>query len=190
MKTYTLKDIAEQKNASVEDIKAYLANERGYILTKTSDQPLSPSEIKLIDPVLYFKLQHPTSKSKKDQTAESQSEEGMNSEKQIFQDSDNQSSQEIQVVETEKQTNALAGMKLSTAGKYFHKSWNDIAKFLLEKGMPITVDKEYQLSDEQYDALKAEFGMPEKKNIQKQKSGEYFGVVHFYYYRVNNFGIL
>ena len=190
MKTYTLKDIAELKNASVEDIMAYLANERGYILTKTSDQPLSPSEIKLIDPVLYFKLQHPTSKSKKDQTAESQSEEGLNSETENLQDSENQLSQETQVEETEKQTNALAGMKLSKAGKYFHQSWNDIAKFLLEKGMPIIVDKEYRLSDEQYDALKAEFGIPKKKLIQKQKSGEYFGVVHFYDYRVNHFGIL
>lgn len=150
MKTYTLKDIAALKNASVEDITAYLANERDYILTKTSDQPLSPSEIKLIDPILYFKLQHPTSNSKKDQTAESQSEEGLNSEKENLQDSENQLSQELQVEEIEKQTNALAGMKLSKAGKYFHKSWNDIAKFLLEKGMPITVDKEYQLSDEQY----------------------------------------
>ena len=31
MKTYTLKDIAALKNASVEDITAYLANERDYI---------------------------------------------------------------------------------------------------------------------------------------------------------------
>lgn len=190
MKTYTLKDIAELKNASVEDIMAYLANERGYILTKTSDQPLSPSEIKLIDPVMYFKLQHPTSKSKKDQTVESQSEEGLNSETENLQDSENQLSQETQVEETEKQTNALAGMKLSKAGKYFHQSWNDIAKFLLEKGMPIIVDKEYQLSDKQYDALKAEFGVSEKKLIPKQKSGEYFGVVHFYDYLVNHFGFL
>lgn len=190
MKTYTLKDIAALKNASVEDITAYLANERDYILTKTSDQPLSPSEIKLIDPILYFKLQHPTSNSKKDQTAESQSEEGLNSEKENLQDSENQLSQELQVEEIEKQTNALAGMKLSKAGKYFHQSWNDIAKFLLEKGMPIIVDKEYQLSDEQYDALKAEFGVPEKKLIPKQKSGEYFGVVHFYDYLVNHFGFL
>ena len=186
MKTYTLNDIANLKNATVDEIREYLKTTHNYVLNKQSDQPLSPSEIKVIDPVLFFDLQHPKSKNNKEKKTESLNEESLNVEITEHETS------KIQVLE-EPNSNQIAiqvGMKLSKASKFFHKSWNDIAKFLLEKGMPIMVDKEYRLSDEQYDALKAEFGIPKKKLIQKQKCGEYFGVVHFYDYLVNHFGIL
>ena len=179
MKTYTLNDIANLKNATVDEIKEHLKTTHNYVLNKQLDQPLSPSEIKLIDPVLFFDLQYPKSKNNKEKKTESLNKESLNVE------ITEHKTPKIQVLE-EPNSNQIAiqvGMKLSKASKFFHKSWNDIAKFLLEKGMPIMVDKEYRLSDEQYDALKAEFGM-------KQKSGEYFGVVHFYDYRVNHFGIL
>lgn len=57
MKEYTLNDIAQMKESTAQEIIDYLQS-KGYAFTKSPDQPLTPSEIKLIDPLLFFKLQH------------------------------------------------------------------------------------------------------------------------------------
>lgn len=177
MQEYTLNDIAQLKKSTSQEIIDYLKIQ-GYTFTKSPDTPLTPSEIKLIDPILYFKLQHKTRTSRPQiQQKAEKKEDGL----------------EIPNAETE----AQKGMKLIKACKYFNQQWATIVEFLALSGMPILEDAKSRLTDEQYDALKKQFGKsrPQKFHfddilLDSDTNIEYIGIVHFYDDWKNYFGFI
>lgn len=177
MQEYTLNDIAQLKKSTSQEIIDYLKIQ-GYTFTKSPGTPLTPSEIKLIDPILYFKLQHKTRTSRPQiQQKAEKKEDGL----------------EIPNAETE----AQKGMKLIKACKYFNQQWATIVEFLALSGMPILEDAKSRLTDEQYDALKKQFGKsrPQKFHfddilLDSDTNIEYIGIVHFYDDRINYFGFI
>lgn len=178
MQEYTLNDIAQLKKSTSQEIIDYLKI-RGYTFTKSPDTPLTPSEIKLIDPILYFKLQHKTRTSRPQiQQKAEKKEDGL----------------EIPNAETE----AQKGMKLIKACKYFNQQWATIVEFLALSGMPILEDAKSRLTDEQYDALVAHYGKTRRPKISPfddvllthNSYEEYIGGVVFYDAYRNNYGYL
>ena len=138
MKEYTLNDIAQLKDSNPQEIIDYLQS-KGYAFTKSPDQPLTPNEIKQIDPILFFKLQHEPRTPRPQIQQETEKKE------------DN-----VEVPHTEAE--APKGMKLIKACRYFNQQWATIVEFLALSGMPIVEEPTYRLTDEQYDALKKQFG--------------------------------
>ncbi|MBR1381379.1 MAG: DEAD/DEAH box helicase [Paludibacteraceae bacterium] len=177
MKEYTLNDIAQMKESTPQEIIDYLQS-KGYAFTKSPDQSLTPSEIKQIDPILFFKLQHEPRTPRPQIQQEAEKKE------------DN-----IEVTSTE--TEAPKGMKLIKACRYFNQQWATIVEFLALSGMPIVEEPTSRLTDEQYDALKKQFGKsrPQKFHfddilLDSDTNIEYIGIVHFYDDWKNYFGFI
>ena len=177
MKEYTLNDIAQIKESTAQEIIDYLQS-KGYAFTKSPDQPLTPSEIKLIDPILFFKLQHePRTPRPQTQPAEEK--------------------KEIAVETPTAETELPKGMKLMKACRYFNQPSATIVEFLALSGMPVIDDPTSRLTDEQYDALKKQFGKTKPKKfhfddilLDSDTFVEFIGIVHFYDDRKNHFGFL
>ena len=219
MKTYTLNDIAKLKNATVNEIKEYLKTARGYVLNKTPDLPLSPSEIKLIDPILFFNLQHPTPKvkKKKDDTDVQSIQEGQNeiedapttlpnhdhSQKSI---DTSKPKLEEKLVLSVASSNVVRGMKIAKASKRFNLSSVEIkqilekaglfSKEMLVQGDGIRFNHQYQLTDEQYDLLKASAKPPVARTLPyddvlfaANEYPVYIGYVLFYDHKKNDKGL-
>lgn len=177
MKEYTLNDIAQLKESTPQEIIDYLQS-KGYAFTKSPDQPLTPSEIKQIDPILFFKLQHEPRTPRPQIQQETEKKE------------DN-----VEVPRTEAE--APKGMKLIKACRYFNQQWATIVEFLALSGMPIVEEPTSRLTDEQYDALKKQFGKsrPQKFHfddilLDSDTNIEYIGIVHFYDDWKNYFGFI
>lgn len=177
MKEYTLNDIAELKESTSHEIIAYL-HSKGYAFTKSPDQPLTPSEIKQIDPILFFQLKHEPRTPRPQIQQETEKKE------------DN-----VEVPRTEAE--APKGMKLIKACRYFNQQWASIVEFLALSGMPIVEEPTSRLTDEQYDALKKQFGKsrPQKFHfddilLDSDTNIEYIGIIHFYDDWKNYFGFI
>ncbi len=177
MKTYTLNDIAHIKESTSQEIIDYLQS-KGYAFTKSSDQPLTPSEIKLIDPILFFKLQH-EARTPRQQTQPTEEKK------------------EVEVETPSTETELPKGMKLIKACRYFNQPMATIVEFLALSGIPVTEDPSSRLTDEQYDALKKQYGKSKPKKfhfddilLDSDTNIEYIGIVHFYDDWKNHFGFL
>lgn len=177
MKIYTLHNIAQLKKSPPQEIIDYLQS-KGYAFTKSPDQPLTPSEIKLIDPILFFKLQHePRTPRQQTQPTEEK--------------------KEVEVETPSTETELPKGMKLIKACRYFNQPMATIVEFLALSGMPIVEEPTSRLTDEQYDALKKQFGKsrPQKFHfddilLDSDTNIEYIGIVHFYDDWKNYFGFI
>lgn len=203
----SIKEYILAKNSTIDEFLMY-ARTKGLSLSDNPDYILSPSELKLIDPIFSFQLKSAQRRSKSVLPQEkpfpisevpSSEDVAVSDDKPISQEL---SSSKISVPSSGVPSSPVEkkGMKLAKAGKYFNQSWEEISNYLSSVDIPILVSPQTRLTDEQYDALLSHFG----KAVKAPKmllpfddvlcSGEgantYIGVVQFYDGYRNHFGYL
>ncbi len=205
MKEYTLNDIAQMKESTPQEIIDYLQS-KGYAFTKSPDQPLTPSEIKLIDPILFFKLQHVLR----------------------IQRPKTQETEEIQTDIREQETSSSktgSKIKLIKASKTLNVGMHELVDICNRLGHPVALDPNERLPHDLYMRIAQEVhpdmpteGIEHNSDSTKQQENtssnqkkdkptskkfhfddillddnnniEYIGIVHFYDDYKNHFGYL
>ncbi|MGN0236281.1 MAG: DEAD/DEAH box helicase [Paludibacteraceae bacterium] len=184
----TIKEYILVKDSTIEEFITY-AQKKGILLKADPNYLISPSELKVVDPVFYFQLRFPRRDLKellsKNISSQPLSQKGTTTEEKDV---------------PEKYALDKQGMKLIKAGKYFGLSWDKISTYLDSIGLPIVLSPSTRLSDEQYDALNAHWGKAVKPSqlrlpfddilCRDDSANTFIGAVQFYDNYRNFFGYL